>query len=235
MSKPIFFLPGTMCDHRLWSDMAEEFNRLGRSSARFHYLAVAPLPTIDEILLEIKSHLPSMPVTVVGFSLGGYLANALAVKYPELIEKLIIIGNMPNVLPEAEIKSRKRTINWIQQNGYQGIPHKRVLAFLDASAHNNEKVINTIKAMDADLGGDTLVHQIMVTTKRENLSGKLITLPFKKYFCVGKNDHLVAFDALTNMVASDPNMTLTTFENTGHMLPLEQPKALAVWLKSLID
>ncbi len=235
MNKPIFFLPGTMCDHRLWADMAEAFNKLGGNSARFRYLSVAPLPTIDEVLLEIKSHFPSVPVTLVGFSLGGYLANALAVKYPELIEKLVIIGNMPNVLPDSEIKSRKRTVDWIQQNGYQGIPHKRVLAFLDASAHSNEKVIDTIKAMDADLGGDTLVHQIMVTTKRENLSSKLITTPFKKYFCVGQNDHLVAFGALTNMVASDPNMTLTTFENTGHMLPLERPKALADWLNSIID
>ncbi len=235
MAKAIYLLPGTMCDSRLWQSFANELEVLSNVSYRFHYLTIANLATIDEIVDDIYHQLPKEKLTLVGFSLGGYLASAFAVKYPELIERLIIVSNLPRELPQAEIDERTRTVNWIKRHGYRGIPRKRILPLLDVSAQQNKAIIELIIDMDKMLGQSVLTHQLLATTKRQNLVDSLIALPLNKYFIVGENDNLVDVSFLRKMATVDQRMQLRVLENTGHMLPLEQPTLLAQafvnWLK----
>lgn len=235
LRRRLYFLPGTMCDKRLWRSMTQYLEKLAPNSYDYHYLTIGEQPSVDDIVDDIKCQLPNEKVLLVGFSLGGYLANSVAVKYPQLIEKLLIISNMPNVLPLQEVKERSRTVNWIKKNGYSGIAKKRVLALLGQQAQRNESIIQLIIDMDNDLGAKVLTHQLLVTTQRENLETSLLELPVEKYFCVGDEDRLVAVDCLTTMSNDDPRLNLTVFKNTGHMLPLEQPELLAQWIYDAVN
>ena len=225
-----------MCDHRLWSAMINELEGFCPNAFQFHYLTIGRQETIDDLLVDIKRQISRHTddkITLLGFSLGGYLACAFAVKYPEMLKRLLVVSSLPTALPTSVIKERSRTVAWIKQNGYRGIARKRVLALLDVSNQNNEHFIQLIEDMDKSLGGDVLVHQLLVTTHRKNLFDKLRALPFKKAFCVGRNDNLVAVEPLIQAQAEDGHMCLEIFENTGHMLPLEQAVNMANWLISL--
>lgn len=230
----LYLLPGTMCDRRLWKSFIAELDLMRPDHFDFHFVNIGQKATIDEILEDIKQQLPNNKVHLLGFSLGGYLASAFALKYPESIDKLFVVSNMPCALPEQEIKERTRAVAWIKRNGYSGIPQKRILALLDKSAHQNPNIIDLIKDMDNTLGEEVLLHQLLVTTKREDIFKPLSQLPLSKYFCVGQNDHLASVEALTNLQTIDINMKLSIIENTGHMLPLEKSKELAQWLDSIL-
>ncbi len=230
----LYFLPGTMCDQRLWSPLIEEIKGNDSASLHFHFLSIPQLATIDEILKDIKSQLLEQPVVLIGFSLGGYLASALAVNYPQYIAKLVVLSNMPSALPQQELKERSRTISWLRQRGYNGIPTKRILDLLAPKAQSNDVIIEQIKAMDASLGQEVLLQQLQATTQRENLAAKLRELPCEKRFAVGDSDKLADVNKLTEMASRDAKMQLTVFANTGHMLPLEQPQQLAQWLVEVI-
>lgn len=230
MRQSLYLLPGTMCDARLWQPMISALEVLSDIHFDFHFLTIAQKPTINDILDDIKQQLPDEKVVLLGFSLGGYLASAFLLKYPQLIEKLLVIANMPCALPEREMKERARAVAWIKRNGYAGIARKRILALLDKSAHHRNDIVSLIENMDKSLGQEALVHQLLATTKRENIFHQLALLNQKKYFCVGENDPLVSISSLTDFQQLDKNMTLTIFEQAGHMLPLEKPKALAHWL-----
>ncbi|GLX77679.1 alpha/beta hydrolase [Thalassotalea insulae] len=231
----IYFLPGTMCDQRLWSNLVEELEGLTANSFHYHFLTLARSQTIDEIVDDVKRQLPQRPIVLVGFSLGGYLASAFAVKYPHNIDKLVVLSNVPSALPQQEIKHRSRTISWIKRHGYNGIPTQRVLDLLAPSAHRNNAVIKLIKAMDAALGKEVLLQQLQATTLRENLAAKLKRLACNKYFAVGDKDTLASAELLKQMANEDVGMQLTVFAGTGHMLPLEQPKQLALWLAECLE
>jgi len=232
----IYLLPGTMCDHRLWSAMISELENISPNGYKFHYLTIGQQESIDELLVDIKRQICRQTddkITLLGFSLGGYLASAFAVKYPEMLARLLVVSSLPTELPSSVIKERSRTVTWIKQNGYRGIARKRVLALLDDSNQSNEDIIHLIEDMDKRLGGDVLVHQLLVTTQRDNLFDKLRALPLKKAFCVGRNDNLVSVEPLSRAQAEDEHMYLEVFENTGHMLPLEQAENMARWLHSI--
>lgn len=223
-----------MCDRRLWHSFIAALDLLRPNYFDYHFINIAQKPTIDKILEDIKQQLPSEKVNLLGFSLGGYLASAFALKYSKTIDNLFVVSNMPCALPDKEIKERSRAVAWIKRNGYSGIPQKRILALLDKSTHKNKEIIALIKDMDNSLGAEVLLHQLLATTKRKDIFKQLSQLPLKKYFCVGQNDHLVSVDALTDLQLIDKKMELSIIENTGHMLPLEKPQELAQWLSSIL-
>ena len=90
MRQSLYLLPGTMCDERLWQPMIIALERLGVNDVDFHFLTITQQPTIDDILDDIKQQLPDEKVTLLGFSLGGYLASAFLLKYPQLIKQLLL-------------------------------------------------------------------------------------------------------------------------------------------------
>ena len=235
MKKIIYLLPGTMCDERLWRFLQSEFNHISSAQYTFRPLTIGKHSSIDEIITDIKQQITTDKILLLGFSLGGYLACAFALKYPSMISQLFIVASMPCELPEREVRERIRTVAWIHRQGYLGIPTKRIHALLDESAKNNDDIIALIKAMDLSLGKNTLLHQLTTTTKRENLFDPLKKAPFNKHFLVGRNDKLVALASLQASIKNDESMNLSILENAGHMLPLEKPREMAQWLLSQIE
>lgn len=227
---PVYFLPGTMCDQRMWQPMLASLD----VNIEAHFLAIPLRDSIEAIVDDIVLKLPKTAVNLVGFSLGGYLAAALALRYPERVLNLIVIANMPCALPDAEVKERTRTINWLKTHGYKGIPKKRVLNLLDPSHENNHAIISIIQQMDADFGGQVLTQQLKATTLRENLFELLPQLSVNKYFCVGESDTLVSLNALVDYTQTDRLAQLMILPKTGHMLPLESPIACANWLETIL-
>lgn len=227
--KQLYLLPGTMCDHRLWEPMAVELERIAPSQYQLNYLTIAQLNTIEDVLLDIKAQLnkSNKPVALIGFSLGGYLASAFALRFPELVTQLMLVANMSGKLPETELKQRKRTINWLKLHGYSGIPLKRIHVLLSERAKSNSEIIDVIKCMDKDLGRDTLISQLNVTTQRDDLLPAIAASSTNSLFCLGSEDPLVNIDRVSKYCYLSDSSDISIIKNTGHMLPLESPRELA--------
>jgi pimeloyl-ACP methyl ester carboxylesterase len=223
MKTKIYCLPGTMCDQRLWQACIGYLP----GNVEIIHLAIPKGNSIDEIVTSLEKKLPEGKINLAGFSLGGYIATAYALRFPERLNKLLLISNMSYSLPENELKERSRTISYLKTHGYSGIPTKRITALLDSSKQSNLEIINCIKDMDTSLGKETLIHQLTVTTQRENLLVKLPVLPIQIMFLIGDNDSLVKLSRIEAILAQSQRISLSVLAKTGHMLPLEQPEMCA--------
>jgi len=212
-----------MCDQRLWQACLEY---LPHNVALVH-LAIPMDKSIDDIVSTLARQLPAGKINLAGFSLGGYIASAFALKHPERISKLQLISNMSYSLPEAELKERSRTIDYLKTHGYSGVPTKRITALLHPSKHNDQTVINCIKEMDKSLGKATLIHQLTVTTQRKNLLVKLPKITVPVQFLIGDTDSLVKLNLIESILKDSSLISLVVLNDTGHMLPLEQPARCA--------
>lgn len=231
-TKHLYLLPGTMCDHRLWVPMAEALEQLAPKNYQMHYLAIAKLDCIDDIILDIKRQIVANQhdesgVALIGFSLGGYLASEFILKYPEIVAKLMLVANMSKKLSEKALKERKRTVNWLKQHGYSGIALKRIYALLDETNREQKAIIDVIKAMDTDLGQATLIHQLEVTTKRQDLLADIVSSTVPTHFCIGESDCLVDIEKVRQHCSTSNFASVSVIKATGHMLPLENPENLA--------
>ncbi len=225
MDKPvIYFLPGTMCDSRLWQWLWPYLEP--------HFSLVhVDLPVgdnIEEIVESLAQQLPLTSINLLGFSLGGYLASAFAVRYPKRLDRLCVLANSPNGLSGAEVARRRQTIHWVETNGYAGIPSKKINQLLHRSHRNSALIHNVIAEMDRELGITALLQQLKSTTQRVDLSADLVKLSIPVTFSYGDEDDLVDLVRIKNL--SQQNKLIQSFEITcsGHMLPLEQAEQVSL-------
>lgn len=224
-AKPtLYFIPGTMCDHGIWSKIWPELQH--------HFeLIHLPVPTqyeFTDLLQQLLSLLPNEKVNLIGFSMGGYLAACIAQQKPEWIERLLVISNSPCALPLEEIQQRQQTLNWLNSFQYAGITEQKINQML-AQAHQQDQALKQlIRDMELRLGYDRLVQQLTATTERVELT-ELVNQP-NSHFCYGDEDQLINASWLEQKVAPSH---LHQFKQCGHMLPLEQPELLVELIHTL--
>ncbi len=228
-----------MCDQNLWLPTWQLLTQQCHEDVQFIPLVIPTSGSMDDIVRAMANNMVAEQAILVGFSLGGYLASAIALRLGDRLKQLLVLSNCPKNLPSAEIKQRQRTLAWIKQRGYAGIPKKRVddLLHPDIQQFNSngyQEIKQTIIAMDQTLGVKVLLQQLAVSVQRPNLLPALAKLNLPISFMVGDADNLVVSAELKKACAGTDNMKLINVANTGHMLPLEAPQALASVLHGLI-
>lgn len=219
----IYCLPGTMCDQRLWQALSKE---IGNKVELIH-VAIPMGSSIDEMVQQLAQILPEEKFSLLGFSLGGYLASAFASQFPERLKQLIVLANSPVPLPKEEVATRQKIIHWINAQGYSGITLSRIKAFLHVDHHQDETTLTLIKQMDTSLGEQVLLQQLSAASIRVNLLPAFKNFNFPVFFGFGEHDHLVCEDRIKQCAKACSHIHYQIFEKCGHMLPLEQPRRLA--------
>ncbi|RNF69069.1 alpha/beta hydrolase [Marinomonas rhizomae] len=215
-----------MCDERLW-----EFTQqaLGASLSLQH----VPIPmegSIDSIIDALAEILPQEPIHLLGFSMGGYLACAFALKYAERVKRLMVLSNTASGLLETERHQREVALNWVIKRGYKGIPKKKASAMLGPSKKEKAELIDIIFAMDSAMGEAVFVQQLKSSLDRPDLLLMIAESSFPLYFAVGSDDALLSKAVVEDMQGAK-QLDVEVVEGCGHMLPLEQPTVLAELLK----
>ena len=165
------------------------------------------------------------PAHLVGFSMGGYVAALSALEQPQKVASLTLIGSYPGQFGEQERQARKNIIQAIKNKKYQGMSDSRLKQFVYSL--DNTQVIDIIKAMESDLGPAVLAAQMSALSEREDLTGRLGKARFDVHLLVGDEDKIAPPNKITALGADITGSQLHVFNSTGHMVPLEQPEALA--------
>ena len=250
MKEKIYFIPGTMCDVRLWDDLWPKLETALGDNYQLMHVPIPKEKTLTEILSAFyrifndfgdnfdddhNYDLADEKVNLVGFSLGGYLASAFNAAYPDKVKRLFIASNTPCILPEEEILTRKKIIKWVEKNGYSGLPSQRASDLLHPDNKQNKAIIDKMIVMDKTLGQEVLLQQFKVTTKREDLFTGLLNAAIPITFCSGVEDSLVNSALFYKIPANHSLIQHIEIPDAGHMLPLEQPEAMAkailLWLE----
>lgn len=227
MKPKIYFLPGTMCNNRLWSRLFP----LLQSTYELIHLKIPDGESIEDISDNLLSCFKEEVVNLVGFSLGGYLASYFACKYPKKVNQLLVISNSPCSLTEKEALYRKGIIDFVGRYGYQGMSRSKAGQLLDTSQVSAE-LIDLILKMDSELGEQEFKRQLKATSNRVNLYHSLATANIKATFYYSELDPLLDVEWLSKF-KQNSRLKLVSTSGKGHMLPLEKPKELASYLKSM--
>jgi pimeloyl-ACP methyl ester carboxylesterase len=103
-SKSIIFIPGFSCSGEVWNEtktkLEEDYTCYTLTMAGFAGVKQQPNASFKNwetsIANYIKENKIDKPI-IIGHSMGGGLALALASDYPELIEKIIVVDALPSL------------------------------------------------------------------------------------------------------------------------------------------
>lgn len=220
-----------MCDHRLWSKLIPYLSKY----YELKFIKIPQEKKLDDIVDKIVREINDEQINLFGFSLGGYIASLIAVKYPNKVKKLFITACSSCDLPNDEIVQREEAISFTKKFGFKGLSSKKVKSLLDKSNQNNKILIKLIQDMYQELGEKTLLSQLSSTLRRENLLNKLSKLDIPMTFFYSEKDSLVDANWLEKFKNISSNNNFIESAGSSHMLPLEKVEELSIEIVKWIN
>jgi pimeloyl-ACP methyl ester carboxylesterase len=157
---------------------------------------------------------------VVGASMGGYCALALARRAPERVRGLMLVGARPDADTEERRAGRGETIQLIRNEGVDGL-WRMVMPklFHDQSVSNKQLVYR-----DAD----ALVTALEAVRDRPDSTDVARAFPGPVQFVVGEFDPYVSAAELEEFEVRE-------LQGVGHLVNLERPDEFNQILREFVD
>lgn len=222
---PVLLIPGNMCDERLWQPVAQRLVEAGHTVWHVPRLDQATIGGMAEaVLAKIAS-----PVVAVGFSMGAIVAAEIARRAPERLAALGLIAfNASGDLPErAAVRPR-------QQAAVRGGQLETLVAdelkpnYLAQQNRGDRVLLDTVMDMARELGPETFVAQSEALRLRADLRPALPGFAMPVLLACGSEDRLCPPEwhrRWADLIGA--NARFAEVPGAGHLLPLEQPDALA--------
>ncbi|WP_196889086.1 alpha/beta fold hydrolase [Aureivirga sp. CE67] len=227
--KDVYFLSGTMCNEKLWQEVFAL-----SSSINPIYIDTTAGSSFEEISRIIDSKIKEDAI-LVGFSMGAFAALRYTIFHPRKVSKLILLAVDSEGLNAKEIELRKSTIHFLEKHPYKGVASSRIKQFLHPDHFKHQYMVDVIKEMDRDLGKEVLLRQLTATSFRDSLTDKLDRIKIPTLLLSGDSDALISSDKMELMKNKIEDAIHIKIENSGHMLPLEQPMEVIYSIEDFIE
>lgn len=190
-----------------------------------------PVHTMDYLADVVKGTLDALGIercTLVGHSMGGYVALAFCEKYPERLDGIVLLSSTPNADSEEKKENRLREIKLVEAGRKEALAH--VAPQTGFARQNRERLqdyIDDLVAQVAITEDEGIVALLNGMTARRDYNEMLRKTDVPVLFILGRKDGYIPAEAAEKMVAEHPEARVVWLENSGHMGFLEEPEATA--------
>lgn len=219
---PVLFLPGTLCTGALFEHQISVLKPL---ATRIEVVQFTLESSVDEMARLALRHIPpNDAAAIIGFSMGGMVAMAMAKRNPGLISKLALL----NTNAHAELPERHAArIQHLESARNHGIESLFKQNYLPRYLHRHEPAHQRlIIEMASELGTNCFEAQINALATRPDSAKTLEAINCPTLILGSSQDELCppsAHKAMNQLIKGSDLMIL---EECGHFSTLEQADAV---------
>lgn len=187
---------------------------------------------LNQLLIRIDVN---GPLTLIGHSMGGYVALAFAARYPEKVTSLILMHSLIKNADNISIKLRNKEAELLR-NGKKELFLKATIPSNFASIEN-PKTAELIKIIQQTASQVTLQGALLTIEAMNNRTNYLSMLqkaPFPILIIVGKYDKVFNPDGQLEDAAQIPGAEIVMLNNSGHLGFLEEEEIVLFNLKKFL-
>jgi 3-oxoadipate enol-lactonase len=171
-------------------------------------------------------------LVVVGASMGGYCALAIARLAPERVGALVLAGARADADTPERRDDRMETIGRIQNGGAQALWEK-MSPLLTAGA--SDEAVRTTFAMALEQRADDLVKAVRAMRDRPDSTDVVTSLQAPVLVVVGEEDTLLPPQEARALASSAPNGRAVVVEGAGHLPNIQQPDRFNAELVAFVN
>lgn len=242
--RPLLCLHGLGCDHHMFDDLSRELSpsfRVVRMALRGHGRSDDPrrhwsVKDVAGDILAVMDRLDLRQTVLVGHSLGGMAALQAALLAPHRISAMVLIATSA----EEEAPKRKAQLESlalaIRLTGLRkGMLRIAAEGFFSPQfrAKHPEKVAEWCRRWRA-MPKHALLHALHAVGERPSVMRRLGEIAIPVLVACGEQDTIADPAHAAAMVAALPDATLAVVPDTGHALPIECPRQLAVLMRDFM-
>jgi pimeloyl-ACP methyl ester carboxylesterase len=234
---PLLLLHGFPFDHRMWSGQEPLARRMrllvpdqrgfGRSGGA---LPASIEQLADDAAAVIRARSAGVPAVVCGLSMGGYVAQHLAARHPELVAALVLVDTKLEADTADARTARHDLANRVERVGQAVLAEAmlpRLLAPSPAARRMPRRpaIEETIRSTILATPVPTITAALAALAARPDMTTALGRLTVPTLLVVGAEDAITPPECLERAAAVIPGSRLCVLADCGHMAPLEDPAA----------
>lgn len=227
---PLVFLPGLLCDERLWRDQAQDLLDVAEPF-------IADLTKDDTIAAMAQRTLGAAPArfALAALSMGGYVAFEIMRQAPQRVTHLALFDTGAAPDDAARVAQRKAGIESLKIGRFAGVT-SRLLPKLVHSSRVPGVVGDEVKAMAARVGQDAFLRQQQAILGRLDSRALLPHIAVPTLVAVGDSDVLTPPAEAQEIHRGILGSRFHILPECGHLPALELPQEtsalLRAWLKA---
>ncbi|MEO7990816.1 MAG: alpha/beta hydrolase [Chryseolinea sp.] len=238
--KPIILLHGFPMNQTVWEDfiplLSDTHKVITVDLPGFGKSPLSQLPfTIDQIADSLLSWLSTEKIsgaTVIGHSLGGYVALAMVDKKPELFSGLGLFHSTALADSEEKKESRLKVVDFIRKNGVLGFTSNFIPPLF---ADQNHKAISTVREIAVHSVHDAVVGYTLAMRNRPDRTSVLKKFKMPILFLAGEADAGISVDSITKQAEQCKSPNVHILKQVAHMGMFENPEACANIVRSFVS
>lgn len=233
--KTIVFVPGCPGNQKSFDNLSKNLSI--DHDLQMHFADHITGNDLDEIANQILSDTKGQLI-VVGHSLGGVVAQTMAILQPERIEAMCLIGSTARADTEEE-----KTVRKVQLDELERLDNDLTALFspfIPHMVHHSRRTPNLEQKLLGLLGtfpSDIFRNQFNALIKRKDQKGELQHFLKPVLVLCGEDDVIFPLDHSRELAEILQNAELVTLEECGHLPTFEYPEHTTAivmdWLQRL--
>ncbi len=236
----VVLLHGFLENATMWKDIVPELSKKNRvitidllghgQTDSLGY--VHAMETMAEAVEAVLKHLRLRRITLIGHSLGGYVALAFAEKNQKKIKGLCLMNSTAQADDDDRKKLRARA-NKMVQNSFESMVKMSVANLFSSenwTRFSNEIETTKTEALKTPIQGYIATNEGM--KERPNREAVLLNSSYKKLMIIGEKDPVLNYTSLVEECKR--TQTKTVVFPDGHMSHIENKEELITTLTNFI-
>ena len=228
----LLLLPGFMLDQTLWDDMRGGLAQLGQ----LHFGDLGQDDSISAMATRVLQNAPPRFI-LIGFSMGGYVAQAIMQQAPERVIALALLNTSARQQDPREIAGNRMQLELARQVPFKGLTSRALASSLHPDRAHDRVLLDRLQAMALRNGKEVFINQL--SALRSDGYAELENIRCPTLVVASSNDQLSSIAEAELMAARIPGAGMVVIEDCGHMTPLEKPEELLLilsgWLSQSVN
>jgi pimeloyl-ACP methyl ester carboxylesterase len=163
------------------------------------------------------------PCYLAGFSMGGYVALEMLAHPQRAIQEAWLLSTSAQPESPESAPLREKSIAGFAQDFEKTIQATARWGTFEKTPAQTAPLVQAMRA----LGAPTAIRQTRAIMQRRDLRARLAALDLPVHVLCGMDDRITPRQLSQDLAALIPKAQLQLIEQSGHMLPFEQPELIA--------
>lgn len=227
----LILVPGLMCDRTVWDAQIAALSDIAECIVADHD-CLNTLPAMASAILENAPR----KFAIAGHSMGGRVAFEVFRQAPERVERLAIFDTKyqalaPGEAGEQERAGRYKLLEIAKTQGVRAMAQDWVQGMVHPARRSDSWLIPAIVEMFGTKTAKVFEGQIHALLNRPDATPLLSQIRVPALILCAREDAWSPPTAHQEMAARISSSKLVIVENSGHMVPMEQPHAVSTAMR----
>ena len=241
----VLFLPWLGGSRLGWEDTVAEIGQTHRALAPDHRDTgdsdrgeeAYTLPDLADDAAAFLLALNAAPAVVVGLSMGGMVAQYLAIRHPELVRALVLVSTTPGGVASPPATERGRAALFLPAELEAGERARQAMTLMTApgftEVHPEVLDLAERNARQHPMSAESYKRQFRAVRAHDAAAG-LASIAVPMLVLHGDADDLIPLPAAEHLAAGIAGARLRVYPGTGHMPQLERREEFLADLRGFL-